>query len=71
MRSRRRQLNLQKIEIDLQTGAFDVYVRLREQDVTVPVNLSSVTGYDAVPVAVSVFAVNVTVPAFIAPDNAL
>lgn len=40
MRSRRRQLNLQKIEIDLQTGAFDVYVRLREQDVTVPVNLS-------------------------------
>ena len=41
MRSRRRQLNLQKIEIDLQTGAFDVYVRLREQDVTVPVNLYS------------------------------
>ena len=40
MRSRRRQLNLQTIEIDLQTGAFDVYVRLREQDVTVPVNLS-------------------------------
>ena len=40
MRSRRRQLNLQKIEIDLQTGAFDVYVRPREQDVTVPVNLS-------------------------------